>query len=249
MPQAQKLDEMIPLPAVYDEMQEVDRVERNGRPDRLKHAPFTYVALDKNLDTYGVAVVVDHGLGAFYSCEEQSMETDPALIAYKSIMWAKDAGCMVHAFRDAGPVPTVVYTKVEHKGKSNSQPVRTAHADDMSKPPVLPTFQNPVPCCYVECDGKEAEIHCMLYLEAMGRVLDIEAVKESRFVPLKDPEGRLLEWRLEVPLADGEPPVLQYVAFKLDLSSGVASGDVVRLKVRTDPRSGGTGRSFAFIWP
>lgn len=241
---------MISLPARYDEMQEVDSVERNGRPDRLKHKPFMYVALDSKSGSYGVVVVVDHGLGAFYECVEHSLDKDPAVIVHRSMMQAMDAGCMVQTFRDAGPdVPKIVSAKVEHKGTGTSQPVRTAHADDMSKPPMLPIFQTPTPCCYVECDGKKAEFHCMLYLEATGLVLDGDAVKEARFEPLKDRDGRLLEWRLEIPLAEGGPPVLQYMAFTMDLSSGVASGDVVRLKVRTDPGSGGTGRSFAFIWP
>lgn len=229
-------------------MQEVDNVDRNDFPNGLEHHPFMYAVKDDN-GVSALVVLSAHGDLAYYKYAGGDLGREPATVVYAKVKAAYDKGIMVQSFREIDHVPAVFKATVTNGGQTSDHEVKTVHADDKSFPPMFPVFQVPTPICHIEMSAGGIILHCMAYMEDTGRKVDVNAIPGT-FSRNVDGHGNLIDWRLEVPLtATANAPVFQYFSVEVVGAGAINSGEVVRLKMATIPAAGGTGRSFAFVWP
>ncbi|MBP8822650.1 MAG: hypothetical protein KBH07_03290 [Flavobacteriales bacterium] len=240
--------DLLPLPVLYNTMQDVTGVDWNGFPSAMKHRPFLYVAREPGRRA-SIAVLSPHGAASFYALTGTDFQNDPLRVGHTKTNALNGPGCMIHTFRDVLREPTGVEATVSNNGSSADEVVRTTHADDASEPPGMSVFQGPAPICNVEFSGPQAVVHCMLYMEGSGFQLDRAAAAQAVWTRQVDGQGQLVEWRLMVPVKPGSQFKLQYATFDVAGSIGIGQGEVVRLKMASLPGSNGTGRSFAFQWP
>lgn len=235
--------DLLSLPIVFNTMQSVGQMDWNGMPSRLMQRPFLYVAREASV-RYSFAVVAPHREVTYFMANGSDLGQSPAYVSYQTIPGANGRACMVHTMRNAPVEPAILQAAVDDGGSVSTQVVRTTHADDQSEPMVGGT---PTPTCFVEQGREQVVFHCILYMAGSGFQLNKVAAAQAAFTRQTDPQGRLVDWRLEIPLQSGGPYMLQYVSFTADKSIGIRSGDVVRVRVAAP--GGNVGRSFAIPWP
>lgn len=246
MPSPPKILVQRSLPSKYDAIQEVDDIGGALHDPVVLDHPYVYLCTDASSDNYAMAVASEHGLGAFYRFNGVSQAGSPAKVAYEKIASLKAAGCMLHGIPDLKPTVAEVVVVVTAGGGTLKQVVKTVHADDISAPPIL-RYGGPLPLCLVAVVGGRATVHCMIYLEGSGLVVDLAAAAKAKFIKHMGPDGKFLDWRLMVPLKAGTSHVLERVSFPVDNATGeIKPGDVLRVGLPNGP--GEDGRSFGFQW-
>ncbi|MGV9014045.1 MAG: hypothetical protein ACOH13_15745 [Flavobacteriales bacterium] len=236
----------IPLPGLYDSMQEVDDLELNGSPAPPLHKPYLYMVLGTATNTFSVACASMHGNNQFYGITGVGATPQLWKVTYAHGAASENAGVMLHVHRDKAPIPSKIVMSVDG---TDGTPDKD-NSDDQSEPKLLAyAFEDPIPLCNVQKIGDHAKAHCLVYLAGMGKVLDVTALSTRRFNKVLDRNGDLVEWLLEIPLTAGvSTAVLHYAAIPLVAQTGtILPGHRMRIRLQAINAATGIGRSYAFI--
>ena len=236
----------IPLPVLYDSMQEVDDLELNGSPIPPFHKPYLYVVRETATNSFSVACASVHGNNQFYGIPGVAATPQLWKVTYAHGTALENAGVMLHVHRDKAPIPDAIVMSADG---TDGTPDKD-NSDDQSEPKLLAYgFEDPTPLCNVQKIGAHAKAHCLVYLAGMGKVLDVAALSTRKFKKVLDRDGNFLEWLLEIPLTAGlSTAVLHYAAIPLVAQTGtILSGDRMRIRVQAINAPTGIGRSYAFI--